>query len=158
MFGFCRCRVKLSFIYKNKAWLKSVKNLEKLSKKVVCKTFKMVGVKQVKGMEINVLLTGDKEIQEFNKNYRGKDKPTNVLSFETGDEFLLGDIVMSLATLKKEAVAQHISLENHYAHLLCHGVLHLLGFDHIDDTDAREMEFFEIKILESMGISNPYEE
>lgn len=158
MFGIMSCRVKLSFIYKNKAWLTSIKNLEKLSKRVCCETFKMVGVKQLKGMEINVLLTGDKEIQEFNKNYRGKNKPTNVLSFETGDELLLGDIVMSLATLKKEAGLQHISLENHYAHLLCHGILHLLGFDHIDDEEAREMEFFEIKILESMGISNPYEE
>ncbi|MBD5398012.1 rRNA maturation RNase YbeY [bacterium] len=157
MFGFCKCKVKLSFIYKNKAWFTSIKNLESLSRKVVCKTFKMVGVKQLNGMEINVLLTGDKEIQEFNKNYRGKNKPTNVLSFETGDELLLGDIVMSLATLKKEAVAQHISIEAHYVHLLCHGVLHLLGFDHIDDEEAREMEFFEIKILESMGISNPYE-
>lgn len=158
MFGFCKCKVRLSFIYKSKAWFTSIKNLEGLSRKVVCKTFKMVGVKQLKGMEINVLLTGDKEIQEFNKNYRGKNKPTNVLSFETGDEFLLGDIVMSLATLKKEAKAQNISIEAHYAHLLCHGVLHLLGFDHIDEEEAREMEFFEIKILESMGISNPYEE
>lgn len=158
MFGFNKCKVFLSFIYKNKSWRESIPDLEKLSKRVVVKTFKAVGMKQAKGMEISILLTGDKEIQEFNKNYRGKDKPTNVLSFETGDELLLGDIVMSFATLKKEAKAQHISIRNHYAHLLCHGVLHLLGFNHIDDEEAREMEFFEIKILESMGISNPYEE
>lgn len=158
MFGFNKCRVALSFIYKNKSWLSDIADLEKLSKQVVVRTFKAVGVKQVKGMEISILLTGDREVQELNKNYRGKDKPTNVLSFETGDEFLLGDIVMSLATLKKEAKAQHISVRNHYAHLLCHGVLHLLGFDHIDEEEAREMEFFEIKILESLGIANPYEE
>ena len=158
MFGFNKCKVVLSFIYKNKSWLSNISDLEKLSKRVVAKTFKTVGIKQLKGMEISILLTGDKEIREFNKNYRGKDKATNVLSFETGDAFLLGDIIMSWNTLNAEAKAEHISVRNHYAHLLCHGVLHLLGFDHIDDDDAREMEFFEIKILESMGIANPYEE
>ncbi len=157
MFGFGKNKVKLSFIYKNKSWLSNIPDIEKISERVLKNTFKAVGVKQVKGMEINILLTSDKEIQELNKNYRGKNKPTNVLSFETGDEFLLGDIVMSWATLKKEAVAGKISVKDHYAHLLCHGILHLLGFDHIDEDEANEMEFFEVKILKTMKIQNPYE-
>lgn len=150
-------KVKIAFIYKNKSWISNIPDLEKVSKKVLKQTFKAVNVKQLKGMEISLLLTGDKEICELNKNYRNKNKPTNVLSFETGDEFLLGDIVMSFATMKKEANEKKIPLKNHYAHLLCHGILHLLGFDHIDDEEAREMEFFEVEILKNLGIENPYE-
>ena len=103
------------------------------------------------------MLTNDKEIQTLNKEYRGKNKPTNVLSFETGDEILLGDIVMSIDTLLKEAKEQKISVADHYAHLLCHGMLHLLGFDHIEEDEANEMEFFEIEILKEFKIANPYE-
>ncbi len=158
MFFFHTNKVKLFFIYKSKSWVSYIPNIQSLSKKVLYHTFKMVGVKQLKGMEINVLLSNDSEVQKLNKEYRGKNKPTNVLSFETGDDFLLGDIVMSFDTLKKEAKEQNISIENHYMHLLCHGILHLLGFDHIDDDEAREMEFFEVKILEKLGIDNPYEE
>ena len=69
---------------------------------------------------------------------------------------MLGDIVMSIDTLMREAKEQKKSLENHYVHLLCHGVLHLLGFDHIDDDEANEMEFFEIEILRRLKIANPY--
>ncbi len=158
MFFFHTNKVKLFFIYKSKSWVSYIPNIQSLSKKVLYHTFKMVGMKQLKGMEINVLLSNDSEVQKLNKEYRGKNKPTNVLSFETGDDFLLGDIVMSFDTLKKEAKEQNISIENHYMHLLCHGILHLLGFDHIDDDEAREMEFFEVKILEKLGIDNPYEE
>lgn len=157
MFFFHKNKVLLSFIFKNDSWLTAIPNLKKLSYKVLFHTFKTIGLKQLKGMEINILLTGDKEIQELNAQYRNKNTPTNVLSFETGDDFLLGDIVLSFDTLKKQAEEQGISLKNHYAHLLCHGFLHLLGFDHIDEDEAREMEFFEIKILEKLGIENPYE-
>lgn len=152
-----RPRVKLSFIVKSKKWNNKIPSIQKLSDKVVATCFKVIKYPVVRGMEISVMLTGDKEIQLLNKEYRRKNKPTNVLSFETGDEILLGDIVMSIDTLMREAKEQKKSLENHYVHLLCHGVLHLLGFDHIDDDEANEMEFFEIEILRRLKIANPYE-
>ncbi len=154
---FFKPKVKLSFIKKSKKWENKISNIEKLSEKVIAKTFKKIKHPITKGMEVNIMLTTDKEIQKFNKEYRGKNKPTNVLSFETGDEFLLGDIVMSIDTLIKEAKEQKISVTNHYAHLLCHGILHLLGFDHIEQDEANEMEFFEIEILKELKIANPYE-
>ena len=154
---FFRPKVKLSFIVKSKKWNNKISNIEKLSNKVVATTFKKIKHPIKKGMEVNIMLTNDKEIQTLNKEYRGKNKPTNVLSFETGDEILLGDIVMSIDTLLKEAKKQKISVADHYAHLLCHGMLHLLGFDHIEEDEANEMEFFEIEILKEFKIANPYE-
>lgn len=154
---FFRPKVKLSFIVKSKKWNNKISNIEKLSNKVVATTFKKIKHPIKKGMEVNIMLTNDKEIQTLNKEYRGKNKPTNVLSFETGDEILLGDIVMSIDTLLKEAKEQKISVTDHYAHLLCHGMLHLLGFDHIEEDEANEMEFFEIEILKEFKIANPYE-
>ena len=149
-------KVKLSFITKSKKWENKIPNIKKLSDKVIAKTFKKIKHPVKKGMEVNVMLTTDKEIQKFNKEYRGKNKPTNVLSFETGDETLLGDIVMSIDTLIREAKEQKITVSDHYAHLLCHGMLHLLGFDHIEEDEANEMEFFEIEILKELKIANPY--
>ncbi|MBR4316662.1 MAG: rRNA maturation RNase YbeY, partial [Alphaproteobacteria bacterium] len=99
---FFRPKVKLSFIVKSKKWNNKISNIEKLSNKVIATTFKKIKHPIKKGMEVNIMLTNDKEIQTLNKEYRGKNKPTNVLSFETGDEILLGDIVMSIDTLLKE--------------------------------------------------------
>lgn len=101
----------------------------------------------------------------MNKNYRKKDKPTNVLSFATleNDPFIhpeaffhIGDVVLALETLKKEAEEQSKRLEDHFMHLLIHGILHLLGYDHIKKEDAKVMENLEIQILNTFGIENPY--
>ena len=109
-------------------------------------------------------------MQKLNREYRGLDKPTNVLSFATIDdpdfyndlalyeEVELGDIVIALETLEQEAELKQISLHHHFCHLLIHGLLHLLGFDHIEDEEAEYMENAEIKILEQMNIPNPYKE
>ena len=98
------------------------------------------------------------------------DKPTNVLSFANVDfegfaqerdlyqEIELGDIIIAFETMQKEADIEGISLHDHYCHLLAHGLLHLLGFDHQTDEEAEYMEGFEIEILQSMGIANPYKE
>lgn len=107
--------------------------------------------------EVSILLTNDEEIQELNKTYRGKDKPTNVLSFPQNEEGLLGDIAMALETLRREAVEQEKTLQEHFTHLFVHGVLHLSGYDHEHESDQRDMEQQEVKILHEMGISNPYE-
>jgi len=108
--------------------------------------------------EICVLLSDDEKLHELNKAWRCIDKPTNVLSFpHDGSEQILGDIAISLPILQKEAIEQNKSLQDHFAHLLIHVILHLLGYDHINEDEAIEMETLEIELLESMNISNPYE-
>ena len=109
-----------------------------------------------KNSEVSIVLVDDKEIKKINREYRNINKPTNVLSFELGDDILLGDIYISIDTVDKEAKQENISVEHHTAHMIVHGVLHLLGYDHINDNDAVVMENKETKILEKMGIKNPY--
>ena len=104
--------------------------------------------------EVSVTLTNDKELRALNKKYRGKDAPTNVLSFETGDKELLGDIFISFDTVEGEAPGEKFA--DHATHLIVHGILHLKGMDHEKNSDARKMERREIKILKKMGIKNPY--
>ena len=116
--------------------------------------------------EISLVLTNDKEIRKLNKMYRGKDKATNVLSFPlidfTDGSFkdphgnALGDIIIALETVETEAQMQNKPLHDHITHLLVHGTLHLLGYDHEEDQEAEEMEALEIKILEGFDIKNPY--
>ncbi|MGE0754778.1 MAG: rRNA maturation RNase YbeY [Alphaproteobacteria bacterium] len=105
--------------------------------------------------ELAVVLADDAFIKELNHTYRGKNKPTNVLSFH-GEQGSLGDIILAFETITQEADAQGKSLRHHMMHLLVHGVLHLMGYDHEEETQARKMEHIEIKILEKLGVSNPY--
>jgi probable rRNA maturation factor len=105
--------------------------------------------------ELSVVLADDRFVRELNRDYRGKDKPTNVLSFPGDDEYL-GDIVLALETVEREAKAQGKTVKHHTMHLLVHGVLHLLGYDHRGDTEAEEMEKKEIKILKKLKVINPY--
>ena len=109
-----------------------------------------------KDSEVSIVLVDDAEIRDINREYRGMDKATNVLSFELGDDVLLGDIYISLDTVIKEAKEANISVEEHVAHMVVHGTLNLLGYDHITDDDAAVMEFKEIGILKKLGIKNPY--
>lgn len=102
------------------------------------------------------------ESQALNKEYRGKDVPTNVLSFplDAPDYVVprtLGDLVICAEVVETEAKAQDKSLDAHWAHMVVHGVLHLLGFDHVDDEQALQMESLEITIMQGFGFANPYE-
>lgn len=113
--------------------------------------------------EISVLLTDDAAVQALNRDWRGKDKPTNVLSFPAsaddlpmGAPMMLGDIAMAFETVVKEAEDLGKPLSDHFCHLVVHGMLHLLGFDHISDAQADEMEPLEIEILDGLGIKSPY--
>ncbi|MDR1826202.1 MAG: apolipoprotein N-acyltransferase [Rickettsiales bacterium] len=104
--------------------------------------------------EISITLTNDKEIRKLNKKYRGVDAPTNVLSFETGDKELPGDVLLSFDAVEREAGEKNFT--NRATHLIVHGILHLRGMTHENDTDARIMENMEIKILKKMGMPDPY--
>ena len=120
-------------------------------------------------VELSVRLVGDDEVRTLNAEWRGKDKPTNVLSFPLADaddlqhtsiaspELLLGDIILARGVCVAEAEEKGISVEQHATHLLIHGTLHLLGYDHLEDDDADEMEAREIRALNRLGIANPYE-
>lgn len=112
--------------------------------------------------ELTIRLVNITESQQLNKQYRQKDKPTNVLSFPfevpEGIELnLLGDLVICSSVVENEAKTQNKALFDHWAHMVIHGCLHLLGYDHINDTDANEMETLEIQILAKLFIANPYD-
>ncbi|AWL11485.1 Endoribonuclease YbeY [Saliniradius amylolyticus] len=111
--------------------------------------------------EITVRIVDEDESQQLNLNYRGKDKPTNVLSFPfeapPGIELdLLGDLVICAAVVAREAEQQHKSLHHHWAHMTVHGILHLLGYDHMEEDEAEQMESVEIAILNQLAIDDPY--
>lgn len=108
--------------------------------------------------ELSVALSNDKQVQALNRDYRNKDKPTNVLSFPVAEPApLLGDIVLALETVQREATEKSISFEDHLTHLVIHGFLHLQGYDHEKDEDAEIMEAVEISALNELAIDNPYE-
>jgi len=102
-----------------------------------------------------ILLAGDKKLRALNHNFRGKDKPTNVLSFPGADGYA-GDIALAYGVTKKEAKAAGKTVADHATHLVVHGVLHLAGHDHERPKQARVMEGLEVRILGRLGISDPY--
>jgi len=111
--------------------------------------------------ELTIRVVDEAEIQQLNSQYRHKDKTTNVLSFpfevpEGVELNLLGDLIICSQVVAAEAKSQNKALFDHWAHMVIHGCLHLVGFDHISDTDAQEMESLEIAILTKLGIDNPY--
>ena len=119
-------------------------------------------------VELSVRLAGDEEVRKLNAKWRGKDKPTNVLSFPMsevdeladsagpGPELMLGDMILARGVCLREAEEKAIPVERHAAHLMVHGTLHLLGYDHGDDESASDMEAREVKALARMGIADPY--
>ncbi len=119
--------------------------------------------------EISVKFSDNTEVQQLNHSYRGKDKPTNVLSFpmvqkdlltslsySDDGEILLGDIILAKTVCQNEAGEKQIPLGDHVSHLIVHGTLHLLGYDHQDEAEALLMEGVEVKALQTLGIANPY--
>ncbi len=109
-----------------------------------------------KPRELSIVFTDDAGMRRLNKKWRGKDKPTNVLSFPQKRGLLLGDVILAAETVAREAALAEKPLEDHMAHLIIHGFLHLLGFDHEAEADAAKMEQLERVALETLGISDPY--
>ncbi|HHF3795142.1 TPA: rRNA maturation RNase YbeY [Haemophilus influenzae] len=112
-------------------------------------------------VEMTVRIVDEAESHELNLTYRGKDRPTNVLSFpfECPDEVelpLLGDLVICRQVVEREAAEQEKPLMAHWAHMVVHGSLHLLGYDHIEDDEAEEMESLETQIMQGLGFADPY--
>lgn len=154
-------------------WSSKLENLEKIVSDVKDAVFDTVAdevsfLKSGKDFSINLCLSSDEQVRQLNKEFRHMDKPTNVLSFaaiddedfsiEATDEISLGDVIVAYETMVREAEEQGVSLHDHFCHLWTHGILHVLGYDHIKQEDAAVMEAWEIKILQKLGIDDPYRE
>lgn len=121
-----------------------------------------------RAVEVSAVLTDNDQVQALNRDYRGKDKPTNILSFPQFDAdethaglpddaaILLGDLVLAFETVASEAKARDIPIWQHVTHLVIHGLLHLVGFDHVDDNSAVAMEQLEVQAMASIDLDNPY--
>ncbi|QCI66187.1 rRNA maturation RNase YbeY [Phreatobacter stygius] len=113
-------------------------------------------VKPPPDAELSVALADDAEVKRLNRDYRAKDKPTNVLSFPATHGPMLGDVIIAYETLVKEAADEDIAVSDHLTHLTIHGLLHLLGYDHETEAEAVTMERIETEVLASLGIKDPH--
>jgi probable rRNA maturation factor len=149
----------LNIAVEDKRWA-SMRGLKALAQKAVDSALPAKERKK----EITLMFADDATLKALNKDWRGKNKPTNVLSFPAsqnlklrrGETRPLGDIALSYETVAREAEAAGKSLKAHTTHLIVHGVLHLLGYDHMDEDEAEKMEAKEIRILKKLGIADPY--
>jgi len=149
-------------------WSASFLDVEIIARKAMETTLKMAKLPakiESAPLEVSIVLANDDLIQVLNREYRQMDKPTNVLSFANLDSndpmpeagpFPLGDIILSYQTIDREAKDQGKFFKDHFTHMIVHGTLHLLGYDHIDEDEATNMETLEIRILEQMNVQNPY--
>jgi probable rRNA maturation factor len=145
--------------------LSSVRALAKAAVEVVghhvCPVFPPHG--RPRGWELSLVVSDDATVRQLNATHRGKDRPTNVLSFENtpspdDPRPYLGDIILAAETIRREAAEQNKPVADHFTHLVVHGVLHLYGFDHLTDSDAETMEDLERRLLRVLNIPDPYEE
>ncbi|MDA0997149.1 MAG: rRNA maturation RNase YbeY [Proteobacteria bacterium] len=145
----------------DRRWIAALPNRKKLAERALRAAWNAAGT-EAGPAEVSIRLAADAEVKELNHTYRGIAKPTNVLSFGNDDPAgqgqprLLGDIVLAFETVAAEAAEKGIAIKDHYCHLLIHGMLHLLGFDHDTDTEADDMESRETSMLAALGIADPY--
>jgi len=144
----------IEVIVEAKAWRLAEPKARALAKAAAAAT--LAAEARPKGEHLVVLLTDDARLKALNAAFRGKDAPTNVLSFPSGAAGSLGDIALALGVCAREAAEQSKTLAEHLQHLTAHGVLHLLGYDHETDAQAEAMEARERAILASLGVADPY--
>jgi probable rRNA maturation factor len=148
--------VSCAVVVLDTAWLRLLPEIEKLVKRSARAA--VAGARRSGRRTLNVALADDRFVQALNERHRAKDKPTNVLSYPSGEFRFLGDIVLARQTVWREASAQHKTPADHVCHLVVHGTLHLLGYDHeADGAEADRMEALERRVLKTMGIADPYE-
>ena len=136
-------------------------DLEAVAEAAILEALKQSGARVAGIAEVSVVLSDDGEQRQLNKQWRGIDKSTNVLSFPQLAPFapvvgLVGDIILARETLEREAAEMGIAFKAHFTHLVVHGFLHLLGYDHVEDSEAERMESLETRILATLGIADPY--
>ena len=148
--------IKISVIVAQGSW-QSHLGAPRVWSKAVAQVFEAAGLKD-RG-SCTLMLTNDEAVEKLNLTFRKQNKPTNILSFPGGGEDLayLGDMAMAFETCQREAALEGKSFKDHATHLLIHGLLHLLGYDHEQEGEAEEMEALEVKLLATMGIGDPYE-
>lgn len=155
-------QIDLAVAIEESRWLDAIPDLEALCAEVVEHVLGDAENVPAAPLEVACVFVNDATIRDLNAQYRGKDAPTNVLSFASEDELLpgmpavLGDVILSLETICREALEQGKPLRAHATHMMVHGLLHLLGFDHENDEEAEEMEALEITLLSDLGLPNPY--
>ncbi|MEY3197328.1 MAG: hypothetical protein RLZZ59_699 [Pseudomonadota bacterium] len=164
-------KLNLGLIIEDKAWREEDFISKNYIKNIVKDTLNHLEVfNSISEIELALLLTNDKKMQELNKSFLSKDKPTNVLSFpdveikntelleftKSKDYIYLGDIAMGYNVIKLEATDANLTMRDHFTHLLVHGVLHLVGYDHIIPLEEEVMTRLEVDILKKYGISSPY--
>lgn len=149
-------------------WNESFLELEELGKRAVSIALEVAMLPKMvreRDLEVSVVLANDDLLQVLNREYRDMDKPTNVLTFATLDSddppppdgpFPLGDVILSYQTIDRESAEQGKFFRDHFVHMIVHGTLHLVGYDHMTEDEANIMETLEIRILERMHIQNPY--
>lgn len=150
--------LEIAVIVNDEAWPDT---LEARAEEAVLAALKLSGAKVKGAAELSIVLTNDEEQHALNKQWRGKDSSTNVLSFPQIEPFdpvvgILGDITLARETVIREAEEQGVSFEDHFTHLVVHGFLHILGYDHLTDEEAQEMEGLETQILATLGVEDPY--
>ncbi len=144
-------RSKVDVVLLDAAWAKALPGVERLVRKAARAAL------GTRVKSLTVALSDDRRVQALNKRDRRKDKPTNVLSYPSGEKSFLGDVVLARQTVWREAREQKKTPADHLAHLVVHGTLHLLGHDHeTGDADADRMEALERRILKRLGIADPY--
>lgn len=152
---------RVEFVESAPRWRRALP-ARRLAREAVAAAAGEAGVKLARGAELTVHLSDDDGVRALNKQYRAKDAPTNVLSFPAatpgrlGVSVLLGDVFLALETLEREARNEKKLLADHFRHLVAHGFLHLVGFDHGTAEEAKAMEAVEVRALARLGVADPY--
>ena len=154
--------LRVEFVETSRRW-RGALAARTLARSAIAAAISEAAFKPRLGAELTIHLVGDSDIQALNAQWRLKNAPTNVLSFpaasatKASQALLLGDIFVAFETVKREAESEGKTLPDHYRHLIIHGFLHLLGYDHVEDSEAEIMEALEVRALARLGVSDPYD-